>query len=113
MIKKLAAAALVGIALGLIAARYLLVGSALSLIPWGITGVLFGLWRLTYRAAVLTGAVYGFLLAFTFMLAGYQGAAPTLSRLPFFAILGLVGAVCGIGLGLIGSFACRKIRRGS
>ena len=113
MIKKLSAAALVGIALGIIASRYLLVGSFLSLIPWGIAGLLFGFWCLTYPTAISTGAFYGFLLAFTFTLSGYQGSAPILSRLPFFAALGIVGAVCGIGLGLVGSFARRKIGRGS
>ena len=113
MIKKLLAAALVGIALGIIASRYLLVGSFLSLIPWGIAGLLIGLWCSSYREAILIGACYGFLLAFTFMLAGYQGSAPTLTRLPFFAALGLVGALCGLGLGLIGCFAHQRFGRGS
>ena len=111
MIKKSLVAALVGIALGIIASRYLFVGSALSLFPWAIAGLLIGLWCPTYREAIAIGALYGFLLAFSFMLAGYQGTAPVLTRLPFFALLGLVGAVCGIGLGLIGSFASRKIKR--
>lgn len=111
MLKKLLAASLLGIALGIIASRYLLVGSALSLIPWGVAGLLLGLWCPTYRTAASTGALYGFLLAFTFMLAGYQGSAPILSRLPFFAILGIVGAICGAALGLVGSFARRKFSR--
>jgi hypothetical protein len=111
MIKKLAAAAGTGIALGIIGSRYLFVGSYLSLIPWGIIGLLIGLWCQTYPEAVWSGAVYGFLLAFSFMLAGYQGSAAILTRLPFFAILGLVGAACGIGLGVIGSFIHRKFRK--
>jgi hypothetical protein len=113
MTKKLLAAALVGIALGIIASRFLLVGSFLSLIPWGIAGLLIGLWCSSYREAILIGACYGFLLAFSFMLAGYQGSAPTLTRLPFFAALGLVGALCGLGLGLIGCFAYQKFGRAS
>ncbi len=108
MIKKLASAVVVGIALGIIAARYVFVGSYLSLIPWGIIGLLIGLWCRSYPEALWSGAVYGFLLAFSFMLAGYQGAAPMLTRLPFFSILGLVGAICGIGLAVIGSFIRRK-----
>jgi hypothetical protein len=34
----------------------------------------------------------------------YRGSAPVLTRLPFFAILGLVGVMCGIGLGVVGPF---------
>ena len=95
--------------LGIVGARYLFVGSALSLIPWGIAGLLIGLWCPTYREAIATGALYGFLLAFSFMVAGYQGAAPILTRVPFFAILGIVGLVCGVGLGIAGTFMRRKI----
>ncbi len=109
MIKKLFVAVLVGIVLGIISSRYLLVGSALSLIPWGIAGLLFGLWCLTNREAIPIGGLYGFLVAFTFMAAGYQGSAPIITRLPFFAILGIIGAICGIGLGVTGSFFRRKI----
>ena len=110
MIKKSLVAALIGIVLGIIGSRYLFVGSALSLIPWGIAGLLFGLWCPTYRETIAIGALYGFLLAFSFMMSGYQGSVPVLTRLPFFAILGLVGAVCGIGLGVTGSFISRLIK---
>jgi hypothetical protein len=110
MIKKSLVAALVGIVLGITGSRYLFVGSALSLIPWGIAGLLFGLWCPNYREAIAIGALYGFVLAFSFMVSGYQGSAPVLTRLPFFAILGLVGAVCGVGLGVIGCFIFRKIK---
>jgi hypothetical protein len=91
-------AALAGIVLGVIGSRYLFVGSFLSLIPWGIAGLLLGFWTHRPREAVAVGGLYGFLLAFVFMLAGYQGEAPLISRFPFFALLGLVGAVCGIVL---------------
>jgi len=111
MIKKVLAAVVISVVFGVLSSRYLLVGSALSLIPWGIAGVLLGLWCTQYRQATGLGALYGFLIAFTFMAAGYQGAAPILSRVPFFAILGLVGAVCGVGLGVIGAFLRRKLRR--
>jgi hypothetical protein len=110
MLKKSLVAALVGIALGIIGSRYLFVGSALSLIPWGIAGLLFGMWCPTYRQAFAIGALYGFLLAFSFMMAGYGGSAPMFTRLPFFAILGLVGAVCGMVLGVIGSFLLQRLK---
>ena len=110
MIKKVIVAVAVGIVFGILSSRYVLVGSALSLVPWGIAGVLLGLWCPLFQEAVPIGALYGFLVAFTFMAAGYQGSAPILTRLPFFAILGIVGAICGIVLGVIGSFVRRKLR---
>jgi hypothetical protein len=109
MIKKGLAGVVVAVVFGILSSRYLLVGSALSLIPWGIAGVLLGVWCAQYREAAGLGALYGFLIAFTFMVTGYQGAAPILSRVPFFAILGLVGAVCGVGLGVIGAFLRSKL----
>ena len=113
MTKKLIAAAIVGIILGILGSRYLFVGSFLSLIPWGIAGLLFGLWCQNYRESLITGAVYGFLLVFAFMAGGYEGADPILGKLPFFAILGLVGAVCGIGLTLTATFLRRKLTKPS
>jgi hypothetical protein len=108
---KLIVAVLVGIVFGILSSRYLLVGSALSLIPWGIVGLLLGIWCLTYKNAIVTGALYGFVVAFTFMVAGYGGSDPLLSKSPFFIILGVVGAVCGIGLSVIGSFGRKKYRQ--
>jgi hypothetical protein len=98
---KTAVSIVVGALLGIIGARYVFVGSWLSLIPWGIVGLAIGYWG-DRRAAMTNGAAYGFMLAFAFMVAGYSGAASLLSRLPFFAILGLFGAICGFSLGLLG-----------
>jgi hypothetical protein len=93
---KTAGSIIVGTLLGIIGARYVFVGSWLSLIPWGIVGLAIGYWG-DRRAAMTNGAAYGFILAFA-----YSGAASLLSRLPFFAILGLFGAICGFILGLLG-----------
>ena len=96
--------ALIGTVLGYLGARVLFVGSYLSLIPWGIAGFILGWWSQTYRTAGMNGAVYGFVLAFFFMLVGYEGSSPVWTRIPFFALLGLVGAVCGAGWGLGGAW---------
>lgn len=96
--------ALIGAFLGLLGAKYLFVGSWLSLPFWGLVGLALAYWS-GKRQALFNGAIYGFLLAFVFMLSGYSGSASLVSRLPFFAGLGLVGAVCGLGLGWLGSFA--------
>ena len=98
---KTAASIIIGVLLGIIGARYVFVGSWLSLIPWGIAGLAIGFWG-DRRAGMINGAVFGFVLAFVFMIAGYGGTASLLSRLPFFAILGLFGAFCGFVLGILG-----------
>jgi hypothetical protein len=100
---------LVGSLLGVIGARFLFVGSWLSLIPWGIAGLLIGYWS-QKREWLVNGACYGFALAFVFMIAGYAGSAPLISRLPFFAILGAIGGLCGLLLGLVGFEIKRRLR---
>ncbi len=99
---RLIVSIVVGAVLGVIGSRYLFVGSWLSLIPWGIVGLALGMWG-ERRQAMIDGAAYGFVLAFVFMLSGYSGTASIASRLPFFAALGVVGAICGFVLGLVGS----------
>ena len=103
----------VGALLGLLGSRYLFVGSALSLIPWGIVGLALGAWN-SRGASMWNGALYGFSLAFVFMIAGYTGAESLLSRIPFFALLGAFGAVCGLVLGMMGyglKMGFRKLRK--
>jgi hypothetical protein len=107
-VRKYAVAVVAGAVLGLVGARYLFVGSWLSLIPWGIAGLALGAWC-TPRASIGVGAAYGFSIVFAFMVAGYGGSAPLLGRLPAFAVIGLVGSVFGIALGLCGSYLKRLL----
>ena len=90
-----------GAVLGIVGARYLLVGSALSLVPWSVAGMCIGYFT-DRRGAMINGAVYGFVLSFAFMCAGYKGTQPIMLRVPFFLVLGLIGAVCGFALGNLG-----------
>ena len=108
---KTITAMIVGALLGLIGARYLFVGSALSLILWGIAGFLIGYWSDTRRQSILNGGLYGFVLSFVFLLSGYTGSEPVNSRFPFFALLGLFGAICGLIWGWIGFFLKSKSAR--
>jgi hypothetical protein len=101
IVERVSAAA-VGAALGAIGARGPFIGSGLSLIPWAAAGLLVGWLSPDLRTARTNGAVYGFALAFTFMAVGYDGAPAFLTRLPFFAALGLVGAACGVVLASLG-----------
>lgn len=104
---RLTIAVLVGAALGVVGARYLFVGSWLSLVPWTIAGLALGHIP-DRRRALGIGAAFGFALFFAFMVAGYTGARPMLGRMPFFAVVGLVGAIYGGGIGFLGSLAARR-----
>jgi hypothetical protein len=109
--KKLLVAIVVGAILGFTSSRFLFVGSWLSLIPWGIAGLALGAWC-ERREALIDGAVYGFVIAFVFMLSGYSGSASMISRVPFFVIIGVVGAVCGLVLGFLGYMVKEFLTRG-
>jgi hypothetical protein len=110
-VTKSIAAVLIGSVLGVIGSRVLFVGSWLSLVPWTIAGLLLGMWS-TKRQWTWIGALFGFSVSFVFMVAGYAGAANLVSRFPFFAALGLFGAVCGIVLGLLGHLLRKALRIG-
>ena len=100
-------AVLLGAVLGLVGARFVFVGSWLSLIPWSLAGLAIGFW--SHPAGWLRlGLIYGFALLFAFMIAGYSGAAPLVSRVPLFAIIGIAGAVYGAALAFVGSLLRRK-----
>ena len=85
-------------------------GPVFVLIPWALIGLAIGFLCISAKVAAINGALYGFALAYAFMIAGYQGAAPLATRLLPFAVLGLVGAVCGALLTLVG-FGGRKLAR--
>jgi len=99
---KLLMAGLAGLVLGIICSRYILVGSALSLIPWALVGVALGAWADSFLRGATMGAMYGFWLTFSFMAAGYTGLDSVLTKIIPFAILGLFGAICGCVLGIAG-----------
>jgi hypothetical protein len=111
MVKFIVAIAL-GAGLGILGARYLFVGSWMSLIVWGLAGLLLGGWCRERRQAMINGTVFGFVVAFVFMLSGYNGSAALISRVPFFAILGVIGAICGLILGFFGYLAKEMFRKG-
>ncbi|HET6166648.1 MAG TPA: hypothetical protein VFE07_07445, partial [Marmoricola sp.] len=88
-------AALVGGILGLLCSTVVLVDSGLSLVPWALAGIAVGALSGSRGAGVARGAAYGFALAYVFMVAGYDGAAPLHTRLLPFLVFGVVGAACG------------------
>ena len=98
-----------GAVLGVVGARLLWVGSGWSLLPWALAGVAIG-WT-SHGQAWRDGAIFGFALAFVFMVIGYDGGASLLTRVPAFLVLGLVGACCGAILAVLGGGARRTERR--
>jgi hypothetical protein len=99
---KVIIAGILGVILGATGPYYLFMG-AYSVVPWGLAALGLGFWC-AKRQALYAGAVYGFCLSFSFMVAGYTGAQSLVSRFPFFVLLGLFGAVCGIALSATGYF---------
>ncbi len=99
---KIIVATIVGVILGATGPRYVFLG-AYSLVPWGLVVLMIGFWC-GKRQSLYAGALYGFFLCFSFMIAGYTGTAPLVTRLPFFVLIGLFGAVCGIAVSVAGYF---------
>jgi len=99
---RLASAAALGLLLGW-AAAHILSLQWWTLVPWGLAAAALG-YRASRATAVVAGALYGFVLCFVFTLATYGGSAPPITRVPFFTALGLVGALCGLLLALLGAF---------
>lgn len=85
----------IGSVIALLISQILLSGSVKSLIPWGLVAVLLGYLASSRKESIISGAVYGFIVSFVFML-GYAGTAPEVSRIPFFAAIGLFGALCAM-----------------
>ena len=98
---RFASAVLVGLLLGWAAAHALFL-HWWTLVPWGLAALALG-YRAGRGEAAIAGALYGFVLCFAFTLASYAGAAPAVSRVPFFTVMGLVGALCGLVLALFGA----------
>lgn len=77
-----------------------------TLLPWGLGALALG--YAAPRRPAIEGAIFGFVLCFAFMVAGYTGKASLLSRVPFFAIIGVVGAICGSILTVSGAWLARR-----
>lgn len=99
-----ALAAVVGILLGMATARWVLVGSWTSLIPWTVAGVLVGLAAPDATSATRSGAFYGAGLVAAFVIGGRSGdfTRQWLTFVPFTALLAVIGAGCGSIFGFVG-----------
>lgn len=79
-------------------------GPAQVLIVWAIIGLVLGYFSATRRTVIASGLLFGFIVSFMFMVAGYAGEAPVYTHFLPFAALGVFGAVCGIILSISGHY---------
>ena len=96
------ASLLIGVATGYVG------GPAVAMVWWALLGLLLGWFSDRKKASLMNGALYGFALAYTFMLAGYSGSESVLSKLVPFVAFGVFGSICGACLGLVGYLIRRK-----
>jgi len=101
---------LLGVALGYLGARVVLVNSALSLLPWGLAALAFGVVIRGRALALTAAATFGFSVSLAFMLFGYEGTYSTASRTLPFSVLGLFGAFCAMCLALGGHLVAHRRR---
>jgi len=95
-----------GLVLGFGASKMLSLGGW-TLLPWGIAAMVIGWLSGGIKSAIINGALYGFVLSFVFLLAGYVGNE-LLDKVPAFVLLGIFGGVCGLILSGVGMFLRSK-----
>ena len=93
------------------AALGLLGGPVWILVPWAAVGLLVGAVSRKRREALIAGLVFGFVVSFVFLVRGYSGTDPVLTKVPFFGLLGLFGALCGAVLSMVAFGATARLRR--
>jgi hypothetical protein len=87
-------------------------GPVQILVLWSAIGLGIGYFSKTLRQAIIDGAVYGFVVSFTFLLRGYNGVDPVgFKLLSFFAALSFFGALCGAILGYAGELFYLLLRK--
>lgn len=102
--------ALVGIILGYASSQTFLAHSWIALAVWGLAGLVFGYLVPNKRRAYISGALYGLLLTESFIIFGFHGASTAIRGFIVLAIiLGVVGAICGLIIFMIGYWVHSKI----
>src|SRR5690348_16181196 len=110
MTQRLIVAVGLGLLLGFLCARVVLVDSAASLVPWALVGLTVGLGRRPRDAAAI-GAAYGSSLSLAFMAFSYAGHAALLAVAALDLALACFGGVCGAVLSIIGAMLSGRLRR--
>jgi hypothetical protein len=116
VVVPVAVAVVIGIALGLISARYLPQGNPLVTVPWGVAALILGALTSRARRALLVGGAVGFTASYAYLWA--DDTQPlSLSTGLRLALIILVpaafGLICGAVAGWLGLLAANAIRRKS
>lgn len=101
---RLLAAAIAGVALGILAAKALFVGLVITFAVWGVVALVLGALAPSARAALVTGAVFGFPLTSVFSVfarTGGDSSAVVAGALAAGAI-GAISCVAIAGAGFVG-----------
>ena len=101
----------VGVLLGLLAARFLFVGSSLSLLVWAAVAVGVGGAAPSLRAAIGSGAILGFTTVWSFIGFGYQGARPIVEEAIPFTLIAVLGAIGAAAVALLACFIRTRFRQ--
>ena len=107
---RLPAAAIAGVALGVLAAKVLFVGLVITFVVWGVAALVLGALAPSARAALLTGAVFGFPLTSVFSVfarTGGDSSAVVAGGLG----AGTVGAISCLAIAAAGYFGWRRLWR--
>lgn len=73
--KHASVSAIIGMLLGFLASKMLFL-QWITLIPWGLAGLVVGYVSNSRKQSVINGGSYGFLLGFVFMMGQYTGHDP-------------------------------------
>lgn len=103
--------ALVALVMSYISSRYLFVGSALNLIPWGILALCFGLIARNTREARGYGAVYGFCQSFMFLWIDKSGKLSLPQFCMLFVIISALSALAA-GCAMAGAWLAFSLKDG-
>ncbi|HSX00478.1 MAG TPA: hypothetical protein VLH38_05570 [Patescibacteria group bacterium] len=96
---------IIAAAMSYVSSRYLFVGSGLSLIPWGVIAISFGLVSKDKLLASQRGLIYGFSQSFIFLWIDKSGTitiAQFLALVVIITLLSLVAGGCGWAAASVG-----------
>jgi len=91
VVKNYGAVVVVAAIMSYLSSRYIFVGSAMSLLPWGVIAVAWGVSSTDKHIALRRGAVYGFFQSFIFLWIDKRGALSVGQFLALCAIITALG----------------------
>jgi hypothetical protein len=113
---RVVVAAVIGVVLGFVSARYLPQGNPLVTLPWGAVALILGALASRRRQALLAGAVLGFTASYAYLWADDTQPLSLTTGLRLALIIfvpATFGLICGAAAGWLGLLAAKAIWRKS